>query len=61
MPDRPGNRGEPDRSRISLEQPHEVRYWTRALGVSERELRNAIAAAGTHSATRIREYLQTSG
>lgn len=54
-------RVEPDRSRITLEQPHDVRYWTRALGVSERELRNAIAAAGTTSATRIREYLQTSG
>lgn len=54
-------RVEADRSRISLDQPQDVRYWTRALGVSERELRNAIAAAGTTSATRIREYLQTSG
>ena len=61
MSDNAKNRGEPDRSRISLEQAHEVRYWTKELGVSERELRNALAAAGTTSATRIREYLKTSG
>lgn len=59
--DNPNNRGQPDRSRISLDQAHEVRYWTKELGVTERELRNAIAAAGSHSATRIREYLKTSG
>lgn len=27
------NRGAQDRSRISLTEPHEVRYWTEALGV----------------------------
>ena len=55
------NRGEPDRSRISLEQAHEVRYWTKELGVTGRELRNALAATGSRSATRVREYLKTSG
>lgn len=61
MSDASNNRGEPDRSLISLEQAHEVRYWTRVLGVSEGELRDAIAQVGTHSATRIREYLTTRG
>ena len=61
MSDDKTHRGEPDRSRISLAEPHEVRYWTRELGVSEEQLRGAIAAAGTQSATRIREFLRTSG
>lgn len=61
MSDNKTNRGEPDRSRISLTDPKEVRYWTRELGVSEDQLRGAMAAAGTTSATRIREFLRTSG
>ena len=61
MPDDPRNRGEPDRSRIHLEERHEVRYWTRELRVSEETLRGAIAAVGSSSATRVREYLRTSG
>ena len=40
------NRGPADRTRISLDEPHEVRYWTRALGVSEEELRAAVRTAG---------------
>ena len=27
------NRGAQDRSRISMREEHEVRYWTKALGV----------------------------
>ncbi|MET0543275.1 MAG: DUF3606 domain-containing protein [Variovorax sp.] len=44
-------RGPRDRGRISLEQPHEVRYWTRELGVTEAQLRAAMYAAGdaTHA------------
>lgn len=61
MSDSTQNRGEPDRSRISLSQEHEVRYWTKELGVSEQELRNALAVTGSNSATRIREYLRMSG
>lgn len=54
------NRGPRDRGRISLEQAHEVRYWTRALGVTETQLRRAVLAAGdaTHA---VRQQLQTSG
>ena len=61
MSDNKKQRGEPDRSRISLTEAHEVRYWTRELGVTEDQLRGAIAAAGTDSATRLREFLRTSG
>lgn len=61
MPDDKTDRGAPDRSRIRLDEPRDVRYWTRELGVSEEQLRGALAAAGTTSATRIREFLRTSG
>ena len=58
MADHPGNRGPRDRGRIALEQPHEIRYWTGALGVTESQLRLAILAAGdaTHA---VRQQLQT--
>ncbi len=59
MADDPGNRGPRDRGRIALEEPHEVRYWTRALGVTEAQLPAAIQATGdaTHA---VRRQLQSS-
>lgn len=45
-----------DRDRISLAEPHEVRYWTKALGVSEERLREAVQRAG-HSAAKVRAEL----
>src|SRR5262245_43496007 len=35
-----------DRSRISMNKKHEVRYWTEALGCSEDELAAAVAKVG---------------
>lgn len=55
MSDDPTLRGL-DRDLISLEQEHEVRYWTQALGVSTEELRAAVAAVG-NSAAKVREHL----
>jgi len=46
MPDDLKNRGVPDRSRIHMEEKHEVAYWTKKFGVSEAELREAVKAAG---------------
>lgn len=40
------NRGEADRSRISLSQQHEVSYWTKRFGVSREKLEEAVAAVG---------------
>lgn len=57
MSDNPMNRGEPDRSRISLSQDHEVRYWTRELGISTAELWNAVAMAGS-SPDDVRKFLR---
>ena len=51
--------GSPDRDRISLGEDYEVRDWTRSLGVSEAELREAVDAVG-NSAAAVRAYLKTS-
>ena len=46
MADDPNARGPQDRSRININQTHEVRYWSQKLGVSEEELRKAVEAVG---------------
>ena len=38
--------GKPDDSRINLEQDHEVSYWSKELGISPNELRQAVQNAG---------------
>lgn len=38
--------GAPDRTRINVNEPYELAYWTKELGVSEKRLREAVAAAG---------------
>ncbi|OFZ72871.1 MAG: DUF3606 domain-containing protein [Betaproteobacteria bacterium RBG_16_64_9] len=45
-----------DRKRIDLDQDYELRYWTRELGVTEEELKQAVRAAGTQIDT-VRRYL----
>jgi hypothetical protein len=50
--------GGADRSRISLGEDYEVRDWTKSLGVSEEELREAVDAVG-NSADAVRDYLKT--
>ena len=56
MSDDKGKRGNPDRSRIDINDPDEVRNWTKSLGVTKDELERAVAAAGTQ-ADKVREYL----
>ncbi len=46
-----------DRKLISLREPHEVRSWTESLGISEKELRTAVAAVGS-SVEKVRKYLR---
>lgn len=46
MADDLNNRGAQDRSRISLTEDHEVRYWTEALGVSAEELKRLVGEVG---------------
>ncbi|KRC70057.1 hypothetical protein ASE30_16215 [Achromobacter sp. Root83] len=57
MSDDLNNRGPQDRSRINVNEPHELRYWTKELGVTEDQLRDAVKAVGV-SATAVRAALQ---
>lgn len=56
MADDKTKRGEPDRSLISLKETYEVAYWTKALGVTEAQLRSAVAKVG-NSAAAVRRHL----
>lgn len=57
MSDDLNNRGAQDRARIAMGEPHEVAYWTEALGVSREELQRAVDAVG-NSAEAVREFLK---
>jgi hypothetical protein len=46
MADDRTNRGAQDHSKISLDQEHEIRYWTQELGVSEAALTAAVSKVG---------------
>jgi len=48
--------GSADRSRISMHEDYEVRYWTKALGVSKEELQRLVDKHG-NSAAKIKEAL----
>jgi hypothetical protein len=43
-------RGQPDRSLINMSEDHEVKYWTRHLGVSREELQRAVDKVGNAAA-----------
>jgi len=49
-------REHPDRSKINLHQPHELKYWSHALGVSKEEICAAIEKVG-NSAAAVRKEL----
>lgn len=55
MPDDTSKTGS-DRKLISLNQDHEMRDWSKSLGCTEAQLRDAVKAVG-HSVERIREHL----
>lgn len=56
MADDLSNRGPQDRARVNVNEPHELRYWTAALNVSEAQLRVAVAQVGV-SADAVRRHL----
>jgi hypothetical protein len=56
MSDNLQDRGPQDRSRINVHEEWELRYWTKELGLSADELRQAVAAAGP-SVKAVREHL----
>ena len=56
MTDDLSNRGAQDRTRISLTEAHEVRYWTKEFGISFEELQKLVKEHG-HSVAKVREAL----
>ena len=57
MSDDKSKRAPADRSKISLSDDYEVRYWTNALGVDKQELTAAVQAVG-NSADRVKQYMK---
>jgi hypothetical protein len=49
--------GGQDRQRINLSQDYETRAWAKSLGVTEEQLRMAVAAVG-NDAAKVREHLK---
>jgi hypothetical protein len=45
-----------DRSKINMHQPHELKYWTKKLGVSHDELQKTVDKVG-NSAAAVRKEL----
>ncbi|TFW21774.1 DUF3606 domain-containing protein [Duganella callida] len=56
MSDDLNNRSGQDRLRINVNEEHEVRYWTQALGVSREQLEEAVKSAGVMAAD-VRRHL----
>ena len=49
-------KSQPDRSKINMHENHEVRCWTKELGVSREQLQNAVDKVG-NSAAAVRKEL----
>jgi hypothetical protein len=49
-------KGAADRTRINVNETHEVAYWTKALRVTEDQLRKAVKAVGV-MASEVRKHL----
>jgi hypothetical protein len=46
MADDSTKRGAQDRARINVHQEHEVRHWTKALGVTQEQLKEIVGRVG---------------
>jgi Protein of unknown function (DUF3606) len=51
-------RASPDRSKINVHEPHEIKYWTKELGVSRDQLQKLVDKIG-NSAASVRKELTT--
>jgi hypothetical protein len=49
-------RGHPDRSRINMNEDHEVKYWTKHLAITRGELQRLVDKVG-NSASAVRKEL----
>ena len=57
MADDKKNRGPADRARINVNEDYEVKYWTEALGVTEKQLQDAVKKVGVMAAD-VRKHLE---
>jgi Protein of unknown function (DUF3606) len=51
-------KGTSDRSKINMHEDYEVKYWTKALGVTKDKLAKVVAKVG-NSASAVRKELGT--
>jgi hypothetical protein len=58
MSDDKGNRGSPDRKRIDVHDPDKIRHWTKSLGVTPEQLKEAVEKVVGTSADKVRESLR---
>jgi len=56
MSDAKKKTGTPDRDRINVNEDYEVQYWTKALGITAAQLKEAVKAVGPTSAA-VRKHL----
>ena len=59
MTDDPSRIGMPDRIRINVKEPYELRYWAKLLGVSDAKVKEAVSEVGVMVAD-VKKYLATS-
>ena len=60
MSDDLSKKGFQDRSRINMNEDHEVAYWTEKFGVTKEELQAAIDVAGTNVVTEVEKEIKSS-
>ena len=56
MPDDKSKRGSPDRDRIDVNDPDELRNWSNTLNKTPEEIKDAVRVVG-NSAAKVRERL----
>jgi hypothetical protein len=49
------NRGQPDRSKINMNEDYEVKYWTKHFGVSKEKLAEVVGKVGNSAAAVAKE------
>ena len=57
MPNYQENLIVPDFRRVNIYEEHELNYWTKEFGVSEKELKQAVMEVGI-SAEAVKKYLE---
>ena len=50
MPDNKNKPGNPDKSRININEKYELNDWSKKFGISPEELKKAVKKAGTEAA-----------